>query len=173
MVSASGARDRFPDCRATPARCRCRYKARTLMPTKILGIDHIGIAVSNLDHALRFYTTTLGLSADPIEDRPEHGLRIARVHAGDVEIELIEAQDWERTMQRHLPHRGPGIYHLGLRVADVDAAVSEMERHDVPVIDHEPREGDSMRVSFLHPDAADGTLIELVMRKEKNAKRKT
>jgi methylmalonyl-CoA/ethylmalonyl-CoA epimerase len=135
------------------------------MRTKILGVDHIGIAVSNLEDALRFYTETLGLCADPIEDRPEQGLRIARVRVGQIELELIEAQDWERTTQRHLPHQGPGVYHVGLRVADVDAAVAELEDAQVPVIDHAPREGDAMRVSFLHPDAAQGTLIELVMRK--------
>ncbi len=132
---------------------------------KILGVDHIGIAVSNLEEALRFYTETLGLPADPIEHHVERSLRIARVRVGDVELELIEAQDWDDTMQRHLPHRGPGVYHVGLRVADVDAAVAEMERTNVRVIDHEPRDGDSMRVSFLHPAAAAGTLIELVTRK--------
>jgi len=135
------------------------------MKTRILGVDHIGIAVSNLEAALHFYTETLGLPADPIEDKPEHGLRIVRVRVGDVQLELIEAADWDRTMQQHLPQRGPGVYHFGLRVADVDAAVAEMEQAGVPVIDHQPREGDSMRVSFLHPDAADGTLIELVTKK--------
>ena len=129
---------------------------------KVLGIDHIGIAVSSLEAALRFYTETLGLVADPIQDSAEHGLRIARVRVGDVQLELIEARDWDRTTQRYLPHKGPGVYHFGLRVADVDAAVAEMEAADVPVIDRVPRQGDRMRVSFLHPDAAQGTLIELV-----------
>ena len=132
---------------------------------KILAIDHIGIAVNNLEEALRFYIETLGLTAAPIEDHPEQGLRIARVRVGEIELELIEAQDWERTMQRHLPHKGLGVYHVGLRVADVDAAVGELEQGHVPIIDHAPREGDCMRVSFLHPDAAQGTLIELVTRK--------
>jgi len=136
------------------------------MKSKVLGIDHIGIAVRNVDEALRFYTETLGLDAGPVQDSPEHGLRIARVRAGDIDLELIEAHDWERTTQRHLPHKGPGVYHFGLRVADVDATVAELEAADVPVIDHVPREGDNMRVSFLHPDAANGTLIELVTHKD-------
>ena len=136
------------------------------MKNKILGIDHIGIAVSNVDEALRFYTETLGLEAGPVQDSPEHGLRIARIRVGDIDLELIEAHDWERTTQRHLPHKGPGVYHFGLRVVDVDATVAELEAADVPVIDHVPREGDTMRVSFLHPDAANGTLIELVTHKD-------
>jgi len=139
------------------------------MQTKVLGIDHIGIAVTDLAAALRFYNETFGLRAGPIEDRVEQGLRIARLHVGDVELELIETTDWERTMQRYLPHRGPGVYHIGLRVADVDGAVAALEGAQVPVIDHQPREGDSMRVSFLHPDAAQGTLIELVERKDREA----
>ncbi len=136
------------------------------MKNTILGIDHIGIAVRNLEEALRFYTETLGLEAGAIQDSPEHGLRIARVRIGDVDLELIEAQDWERTTQRHLPYKGPGVYHFGLRVADVDATVAELEAAEVPIIDHTPRAGDTMRVSFLHPDAANGALIELVMHKD-------
>jgi len=143
------------------------------MKTRILGIDHIGIAVSNIEAALRFYTETLGLNAGPIEHNAEHGLRIARLRVGDVDLELIEARDWERTTQRHLPYKGPGVYHFGLRVADVDATVAELEAAAVPLIDHVPREGETMRVAFLHPDAANGALIELVMRTEKNVKRKT
>ncbi len=135
------------------------------MRSKILGVDHVGIAVANLEEALRFYTETLGLPADPITEKPEQGLRIARVHAGEVQLELIESSGGERTMQRYLPYRGPGVYHVGLRVADVDAAVAELERAAVPIIDREPREGDGMRVSFVHPGGAHGALIELVTRK--------
>ena len=102
---------------------------------KILGIDHVGIAVSNLDEAVRFYAETLGLVADPVEEKPELGLRIARVQVGDVQLELIEAHDWEHTMQRHVPCKGPGVYHVGLRVADVDAAVVELGQAQVPLID--------------------------------------
>jgi methylmalonyl-CoA/ethylmalonyl-CoA epimerase len=132
---------------------------------KVLAIDHVGIAVGNLDEALRFYTEVLGLPAAPVETRAEHGLRIARVQVGPVQLELIEATDWERTTQRYLPHRGPGVYHVGLRVADVDAAVAELDRAGVPLIDRQPREGDDLRVSFLHPAAAAGALIELVTHK--------
>ena len=132
----------------------------------ILGIDHIGIAVDDLETALRFYTDALGLCVKQIDDRPDLGLRIARLMVGEVELELIEAQDWQRTTQAHLPHQGPGVYHFGLRVQNVDASVSELESKQVPVIDHVPREGPGMRVSFLHPDAAAGTLIELVEKKE-------
>ena len=132
---------------------------------KPLGIDHIGIAVDDLDAALTFYREHLGLEAAPIEEHAELGLRIARLMVGDVELELIEAQDWEKTTQRHLPYKGPGVYHFGLRVDDVDAAVQELNAQNVPLIDKQPREGEHMRVSFIHPDASAGALIELVTRK--------
>ncbi len=132
---------------------------------KVLGIDHIGIAVADLDAALTFYREHFGLEAAPIEHHADLGLRIARLMIGKVELELIEAQDWGKTTQRHLPYKGPGVYHFGLRVADVDAAVQELATQKVPLIDRQPRDGERMRVSFIHPDAASGALIELVTRK--------
>ncbi len=132
---------------------------------KVIGVDHIGIAVESIEEALRFYRDRLGLEAGPIEKIGDGAVRICRLCAGEVELELIEAADWEATMQRHLPHRGPGVYHLGLRVADVDGAIAELAGAEVPIIDREPRQGEKMRVSFLSPAAACGTLIELVERK--------
>ena len=87
----------------------------------IVQIDHVGILVTDLEAALRFYTETLGLQAGPIETRDQPPIRRCCVRIGDAELELIEARDPEQTMMRFLPHRGPGIYHLGLRVDDVDA----------------------------------------------------
>ncbi|HVM98206.1 MAG TPA: VOC family protein [Candidatus Acidoferrales bacterium] len=133
---------------------------------KVLGIDHIGIAVSSLETALAFYREHFGLQAQAIETLDDLGLRIARLMVGDVELELIEAQDWNKTTQRHLPYKGPGVYHFGLRVADVDESVHELDAKKVRLIDNPPREGKHMRVSFIHPDATAGALIELVTRKK-------
>lgn len=131
----------------------------------LLGIDHIGIAVNDLDAALTFYRERFNLEAVSIDEHVDRGLRIAHLMVGEVELELIQAQDWNTTTQHYLPYKGPGVYHIGLRVADVDAAVQELDAQDVPLIDKQPREGKHMRISFIHPDAAAGTLIELVTRK--------
>jgi methylmalonyl-CoA/ethylmalonyl-CoA epimerase len=131
---------------------------------KVTGIDHIGIMVADLDAALRFYTETCGLAAGPIEHREQPPIRRCCLQVGDTELELIEARDPEQTMMRLLPHRGPGPYHVGLRVDDVDAAAAELAARGVPLAD-QPREGADMRIQYLHPDAAQGTLIELVTRK--------
>jgi len=132
---------------------------------KVLGVDHIGIAVNSLDEALKFYADILGLRADAIEEKAQYGLRLVRLHAPNAVIELIEAQDWERTTQRYLERKGPGVYHLGVKVDDVDAAVTELLERRVRLIDEIPREGDGMRVSFVHPDATGGVLVELVTKK--------
>lgn len=134
---------------------------------KTTGIDHLGIAVDDLETALAFYVGTLGFCAEAIEEKPQLGLRLVRVHAPNATLELIEARDWERTTQRYLDRKGPGVYHIGLRVDDVDAAVTELLHRRVHLIDEIPREGDGMRVSFIHPESAGGTLIELVTKKQR------
>lgn len=131
----------------------------------IVAIDHIGILVRDLDAALHFYTGTLGLTASPIETRSQPPIRMAYVHIGDVRLELIEAADPSQTMIRYLPHQEPGLYHIGLRVGEVDEDFAALHQQGVPTIDG-VREGDSMRVAFLHPDAAGGVMIELVTRKD-------
>jgi methylmalonyl-CoA epimerase len=130
----------------------------------VTGIDHIGILVSDLEAALRFYTETLGLTAGPIEEHGDPPIRRACIAVGETELELIETTKPEETMMRFLPHRHPGIYHIGLRVADVDTAAAALSQQKVPLVNG-IREGDRMRVQFLHPSAAQGTMIELVARK--------
>ncbi len=133
----------------------------------VTGIDHIGILVHDLEASLRFYTQTLGLMATAIESRSEPPIRMAYVQAGSVRLELIEASDPSRTMVRYLPRQEPGIYHVGLRVDDVDTDFAALQQRGVATIDT-VREGDAMRVAFLHPDAAGGVLIELVTRKDEH-----
>ena len=130
-----------------------------------LRIDHIGIMVDDLDAALRFYTETFGLTGGPIETHAEPPIRRCCLRIGDTELELIETSDPEQTMMRLLPHKGPGIYHVALRVEDVDSAAAELTARGVPLAD-ELREGGDMRIQYLHPDAAQGTMIELVTRKK-------
>jgi len=134
---------------------------------KVTGIDHVGIAVESMEEALRFYRDRLGLAADAIQEIPQHGIRLCRVHAGPIYLELIEARDWSATTMRHLPYRGPGVYHVGLRVDDVAAGVAELKAAGVALVDDVPREGADMRISYLAPASAGGALLELVERKSR------
>jgi methylmalonyl-CoA/ethylmalonyl-CoA epimerase len=133
---------------------------------KVTRLDHVGIMVADLEAALRFYTETCGLTAGPIETREQPPIRRCCLRVGETELELIEARDPEQTMMRLLPYQGPGIYHLGLGVEDVDAAAAELAAGGVPLAD-QLREGGDMRIQYLHPDAAQGTMIELVTRKRR------
>ncbi|MDX2167672.1 MAG: VOC family protein [Deltaproteobacteria bacterium] len=132
---------------------------------KVTGVDHVGIAVPDLDAALRFYTETLGLAAGPIEVREQPPIRRCCLRLGETELELIEARDPEQTMLRFVPGRTAGVYHVGLRVEDVDAAAEELRQRGVALVDS-VREGSEMRIQYLHPDPACGALIELVTRKK-------
>ncbi len=127
-------------------------------------IDHVGILVADLEAALRIYTDVFGLVAGPIETHETPPIRRCCLRVGDAELELIEARDPEQTMMRLLPHRAPGIYHLGLRVDDVDAEAARLRAAGVPLVDG-IRAGGDMRIQYLHPDAAQGTMIELVTRR--------
>jgi len=133
---------------------------------KVTRIDHVGILVTDLEEAVRFYRETFGLEPGPIEVRDHPPIRRCCLRIGDAELELIEAGDPEQTMLRFLPHRGPGVYHVGLRCDDVDAAAGELRDRAVPLVDG-VRAGGDMRIQYLHPDAAQGALIELVTRKPK------
>lgn len=126
-------------------------------------LDHVGIYVEDLEKALEFYCGALGLERPAIEDKAEHGIRLARVRIGDVDLELIEAAV-EKTMLRHMPYQGPGLYHIGVRVESTDRELGRMRAAGIPVLDEVPREGDNMRVAFLHPAAAKGVMVELVQR---------
>jgi catechol 2,3-dioxygenase-like lactoylglutathione lyase family enzyme len=101
-----------------------------------------------------------------VQEKPELAMRLARLKLGEVELELIEAPV-ENTMLRHLPHAEPGIYHIGVRVDSTDAEVARLRAAGVPLLDEVPREGDDMRVAFLHPAAGEGVMVELVERKKK------
>ena len=129
-------------------------------------LDHLGVYVESIERALDFYCGTLGLDRPEIEEKPEHGLRLARIELGDVELELIEGAV-EKTMLRHMPYRGPGLYHIGVRVDSTDAELERLKSAGVAVLDEVPREGDDLRVAFLSPEAGHGVMVELVERLRK------
>ncbi len=106
---------------------------------KVTGIDHVGIMVADLDAALRFYTDTFGLTAGPIETREQPPIRRCCMRVGDTELELIETQRSRADDDAPAPAPGPGLYHVGLRVEDVDGAVAELRARGVPLVDARAR----------------------------------
>lgn len=125
-------------------------------------LDHIGIAVADLDEALAFYRDALGLEISPPEEVVSQGVRVHFVKAGEAALELLEATAASSPIARFVARRGPGLHHITLRVPDLDAALAELKGRGVRLIDAAPRPGaHGTRVAFIHPSSAHGVLVEL------------
>jgi methylmalonyl-CoA epimerase len=125
-------------------------------------LDHIGIAVRGLNEALVFYRDALGLEVSPAHDVPSERVRAVFVPVGGPALELLEATSSESAIARFVDRRGPGLHHITLRVEDLDAALAELRKRGVKLIDEAPRAGaHGSRVAFIHPSAAGGVLVEL------------
>jgi methylmalonyl-CoA epimerase len=130
----------------------------------ITQVDHLGIYVADLDAAVRFWRDVVGLDCTEISGAREDGLRLAHVCVNGVELELIEAPI-EKTMLRHMPHQGAGLYHVGLRTDDLEGTVARLRAAGVAMLDEVPRSGSGMRVQFTAPEGpAQGVMIEVVER---------
>ncbi len=128
-------------------------------------LDHIGIAVADLDAALRFYRDALGLDVRPPEEVPSQQVRVHFAPLGESSLELLEATSAESPIARFIEKRGPGIHHVTLRVADIRAALAQLRARGVRLIDESPRPGaEGALVAFVHPSATGGVLVELTQR---------
>ncbi|MFL5591625.1 MAG: methylmalonyl-CoA epimerase [Ktedonobacteraceae bacterium] len=130
-------------------------------------IDHVAIIVRNIEQALVFYRDTLGITPSEIKEVPTEEVRIAFLPMGGPggsEIELIEPTTPDSSLTRFLEKRGEGLHHICLEVADIDAALAEMQEKGVPVLDKQPRIAAGGRAIFLHPRGTNGVLLELLER---------
>ncbi|MCR4425694.1 MAG: methylmalonyl-CoA epimerase [Firmicutes bacterium] len=133
----------------------------------IKSVDHIGVAVANLDEALKVYADTLGIKLAGTETVAEQKVRVAFLPIGETEIELLESTDPEGPIAKFIEKRGEGIQHIAVRVDDIESALEEMREKGVRLIDETPRYGaGGARIAFLHPKSTGGVLIELTERKE-------
>lgn len=125
-------------------------------------LDHVGIAVSSLQDAVRFYCDKLGLEIEPPEEIPSQRVRAQFVSAGSGTLELLEPTAADSPIAKFLERRGPGLHHVALRVDDIVAALAELRSRGVRLIDETPRPGaHGSLVAFIHPSAANGVLVEL------------
>jgi len=135
-------------------------------------LDHIGIAVKDLEAALAFYRDALGLEIEAPEDVPSQHVRAHFVPVGEasdrgagapgVRLELLEATSPASPIAKYMDKRGPGLHHITLRVPDIRAALAELKSRGARLIDEEPRPGaEGSLIAFVHPAATGGVLIEL------------
>jgi methylmalonyl-CoA/ethylmalonyl-CoA epimerase len=133
----------------------------------LLGIDHVGIAVADLDEAIAFYRDTFGLETVHEETNAEQGVREAMVRvgseAGAPMLQLLAPLDESSTIATFLDRRGPGLQQLAYRVADLEAVSAVLRERGLRLLYDEPRGGTAgSLVNFVHPQDAGGVLVELV-----------
>jgi len=141
-------------------------EASPALPNHLLtGIDHVGIAVPDLDEALEFYARTFGLQAVHEEVNEEQGIREAMlgVAGTDVRIQLMAPLDDDSPLATFLARRGQGIQQLAYRVTDVEAAAAALRERGLRLLYDSPKRGTAgSRINFVHPKDAGGVLVELV-----------
>jgi methylmalonyl-CoA epimerase len=125
-------------------------------------LDHVGIAVHDLEASLAFFRDALGLHVEAAEDVPSQRVRAQFVSTGPSSLELLQATAPDSPIAKFLEKRGPGLHHITLRVDDIRAALEELRRRNVRLIDEAPRPGvGGAAVAFIHPSSAQGVLVEL------------
>src|SRR5437660_129247 len=125
-------------------------------------LDHVGIAVKDLNAALAFYRDALGLHVDVPEDVASQHVRAHFIPTGQSSLELLEATSSDSAIARYVDKRGPGLHHITLRVEDIRAALDQLKSRGVRLFDEQPRPGaEGALVAFIHPSSAHGVLVEL------------
>lgn len=131
-------------------------------------IDHIGIAVINMQESLSFWETSLGIEPHGIQEVPEQKLRTAFLPVGGTEIELLESTSADSSVAKFIEKHGEGLHHIAIRVDNIEVALAELKAKGIQLIDETPRNGaGGARIAFVHPKATHGVLLELCERKQK------
>jgi len=125
-------------------------------------INHIGIAVKNIEASLPFYRDVLGMAFEGSEEVAEQKVRVAFLAVGESRIELLEPTADDSPVAGFIAKNGEGIHHIAYEVDDLVAALDRLREQGVRLIDRQPRQGaHGTRIAFLHPRATGGVLTEL------------
>ena len=125
-------------------------------------IEHIGIAVKDLQESIKYYENILGFKCYSIEEVPEQKVKTAFFMVGQTKIELLESTDPEGPIGKFIEKKGEGIHHLAFATKGLEDALQEVESKGVQLIDKTPRKGaEGLSIAFLHPKSTGGVLTEL------------
>src|SRR5690606_35271148 len=125
-------------------------------------VDHIGIAIKDLNHALPYYVDTLGLKLLGIEEVESQKVKVAFIDAGNCKIELLEPIGQDGAIAKFIEKRGEGIHHIAFGVSDIRSRMKELKEKGVQLLQDEPKPGaGGAQVAFMHPKSSFGVLYEL------------
>ena len=130
-------------------------------------IEHLGIAIKDIDKGVSLYRDTLGLSITPVDRNKTLGAAIAFVTIGESSVELISpledapAGSTGDIMRKFIDNKGEGIHHLCIAVDDIEGAIKELQQKGLTLIDRVPRSGEHGKIAFMHPKSTYGVLLEL------------
>jgi methylmalonyl-CoA/ethylmalonyl-CoA epimerase len=129
---------------------------------KISHIEHIGIAVQNLEEAIAYYQDVLGLSCYAVEEVADQKVKTAFFKVGETKIELLESTDPEGPIGKFIEKKGQGVHHIAFAVDGVTEALKDVEEKGIQLIDKVSRKGaEGLNIGFLHPKSTIGVLTEL------------
>lgn len=129
---------------------------------KISHIEHIGIAVKNIDEAIRYYENVLGLKCYAVEEVADQKVKTAFFWVGETKIELLESTSPDGPISKFIERKGEGIHHLAFAVQGLQNSLDEVKSKDIKLIDEQSRKGaEGLDIAFLHPKSTFGVLTEL------------
>lgn len=132
---------------------------------KISKVDHIGIAVKDLEEALKLYRDILQLEVTGVEEVPDQKVKVAFIPVGESKVELLEPTTDDSPVAKFIAKRGEGIHHITFRVDNLEKALKEAKAAGIRLIDETPRLGaGGAKIAFLHPKSTGGVLLELCQR---------
>ena len=142
-----------------------QVSARTMTDTPVCtarDINHVAIAVSDIDRALQLYRSIFGVRAQEIEELPDQGVRAVLLRIGGSQLELIQPTDPYGGVARFIDRRGEALHHVCFEVEDLDQRLTDLREGGIELIDQTPREGLAGMIAFVHPRSTGGVLVELV-----------
>ena len=129
---------------------------------KISHIEHIGIAVKNLEESIKYYENILGFKCYSIEEVKEQKVRTAFFMVGQTKIELLESLEQDGIIARFIEKKGEGIHHIAFEVTDIKMEIDRLKKEGFVLLNEIPKKGaDNKLVCFLHPKSSNGVLVEL------------
>ena len=135
---------------------------------KATHIEHIGLAVKNLEEAIPYYEKILGLKCYAVEEVKDQKVKTAFFMIGQTKIELLESTDSDGPIGKFIEKKGEGIHHIAFAVENIDSCLKEVEAKGIRLIDKTPRKGaEGLDIGFLHPKSTLGVLTEFCEDKSK------